>query len=399
MSGPIVSINRGKTKEQIEALSAVDDGKIFFATDGGIYISQGGAVVKKADVYDEEMESISASLNQLNEEHESINSKIPAAATSTNQLADKDWVNSSIASNTATFRGTFETVDDLPTDNVKDNDYAFIIAADDSGNPEYQRYKYSNGAWTFEYTLNNSSFTSDQWKAINSGITSDTLGTLINATALSDELAKYLPLTGGTLTGLLNAPKVETGTGGDSYFQSRRFRGEGNASTYYHAIDFGYAGHNQVDFYEYGGVWNFWKNTGADATSASSNLAASLQLGKLVERGNTLTYPGKSGTIALTSDIPTVPTKLSEFTDDVVSGNYLPIDGTAVKATADASGNVITDTYATKAELREVITDAEKVEEATAGILCGINERLDVLETSITAISAISDDEINTICV
>ena len=108
----------------------------------------------------------------------------------------------------------------------------------------------------------------------------------------------------------------------------------------------------------------------------------------------------------MTSDIPTVPTKLSEFTDDVVSGNYLPIDGTAVKATADASGNVITDTYATKTELREVITDvekvitdAEKVEEATAGILYGINERLDVLETSITAISAISDDEINTICV
>ena len=399
MSGPIVSINRGKTKEQIEALSAVDDGKIFFATDGGIYISQGGAVVKKADVYDEEMESISASLNQLNEEHESINSKIPAAATSTNQLADKDWVNSSIASNTATFRGTFETVDDLPTDNVKDNDYAFIIAADDSGNPEYQRYKYSNGAWTFEYTLNNSSFTSDQWKAINSGITSDTLGTLINATTLSDELAKYLPLTGGTLTGLLNAPKVETGTGGDSYFQSRRFRGEGNASTYYHAIDFGYAGHNQVDFYEYGGKYNFWQNQSAAKPTNESNIIASLQRGKLVEQGNTLTYPGKSGTIALTSDIPTVPTKLSEFTDDVVSGNYLSIDGTAVKATADAGGNVITNTYATKTELREVITDAEKVEEATAGILCGINERLDVLETSITAISAISDDEINTICV
>ena len=242
MSGPIVSINRGKTKEQIEALSAVDDGKIFFATDGGIYISQGGAVVKKADVYDEEMESISASLNQLNEEHESINSKIPAAATSENQLADKDWVNSSIASNTATFRGTFETVDNLPTDNVKDNDYAFIIAADDSGNPEYQRYKYSNGAWTFEYTLNNSSFTSDQWKAINSGITSDTLGTLIN---------------------------------------------------------------------------------------------------------------------------------------------------------------VITDTYATKTELREIITDAEKVEEATAGILCGIDERLDVITEAITDVSlgdieSSIDDEFNT---
>ena len=320
-----------------------------------------------------------------------INTKIPAAATSENQLADKDWVNSSIASNTATFRGTFETVDNLPTDNVKDNDYAFIIAADDSGNPEYQRYKYSNGAWTFEYTLNNSSFTSDQWKAINSGITSDTLGTLINATTLSEELAKYLPLTGGTLTGALNVPSISgvgsitldesgtinttgthininatyprfpniavaqtdiarpimlyspldgamnksdsmftyngnthilsvsnintnskstavainTGTNDNSYFQSRRFRGQGNASEYRHAIDFGYAGHDQVDFYEYGGKYNFWQNQSVTKPTNESNIIASLQRGKLVERGNTLTYPGKSGTIALTSDIPT----------------------------------------------------------------------------------------------
>ena len=52
----------------------------------------------------------------------------------------------------------------------------------------------------------------------------------------------------------LAANIIETGTGDNNYFQSRKFRGEGNAATYYHAVDFGFAGHNQVDFYEYGGL-------------------------------------------------------------------------------------------------------------------------------------------------
>ena len=160
---------------------------------------------------------------------------------------------------------------------------------------------------------------------------------------------------------MLNAPKVETGTNANSYFQSRKFRGQGNASEYRHAIDFGYAGHDQVDFYEYGGKYNFWQNQSATKPTNESNIIASLQRGKLVEQGNTLTYPGKSGTIALTSDIPTVPTKLSEFTDDVVSGNYLPIDGTAVKATADASGNAIADTYATKTYVDSALGDINTI--------------------------------------
>ena len=101
-----------------------------------------------------------------------VNSLIPSVASTTNQLADKEFVNSSIASSTATFRGTFETINDLPTSSVKKNDYAFVIAVS-NGNPEYQRYKYNGEAWAFEYTLNNSSFTSKQWAAITSGITTD----------------------------------------------------------------------------------------------------------------------------------------------------------------------------------------------------------------------------------
>ena len=143
-----------------------------------------------------------------------IQDKIPSAATSSNQLADKNWVNSSIASNTATFRGTFETVGDLPTDNVKDNDYAFVIATDDSGNPEYQRYKYSNNAWTFEYTLNNSSFTSDQWSAINSGITTSLVSKLSGiATGAQVNVLETVKVNGTALTVSDKAVNITVTTG------------------------------------------------------------------------------------------------------------------------------------------------------------------------------------------
>ena len=66
--------------------------------------------------------------------------------------------------------------------------------------------------------------------------------------------------TGDTMTGKLTVPQVETGAGNSNFFQCRKFRGEGDANTYYHAIDFGYKNHDQVDFHEYGGKWNFYKN-------------------------------------------------------------------------------------------------------------------------------------------
>lgn len=69
----------------------------------------------------------------------------------------------------------------------------------------------------------------------------------------------YLPLTGGTVTGGITASNFQTGTGADNYFQCRKFRGEGDANSYYHAIDFGYSGHDSVDFYEYDPNWNFYK--------------------------------------------------------------------------------------------------------------------------------------------
>ena len=149
------------------------------------------------------------------------------------EIASKDFVNSSIATNTANFIGTFANVTELESysGTVTNNDYAFVTnqvlstdyatfndldAVDkttltnfDYGwvengtkfdlyrfdiveqewvlrvqntdksavtlNTAYNRYKAtvsgSTTTWEYEYTLNNSSFTAQQWEAINSGIT------------------------------------------------------------------------------------------------------------------------------------------------------------------------------------------------------------------------------------
>ena len=94
-------------------------------------------------------------------------------------LATEDFVNSSISTNTATFKGTVDSVDALnQITDADENDYAFVVATDEAGNTQYNRYKFASGAWSFEYTLNNSSFTAEQWSAINSGITSDKITTM-----------------------------------------------------------------------------------------------------------------------------------------------------------------------------------------------------------------------------
>lgn len=130
-------------------------------------------------------------------QNQAIAELIPNAASFTNQLADKAFVNSSITTATSNFLGTYDIVDDLhltasdmsnhstvaaaiaseitfPVGYPTNNDYVFIeLSAEDAGGVgQYDRYKYTGSGWTFEYTLNNSSFTADQWAAINSTITS-----------------------------------------------------------------------------------------------------------------------------------------------------------------------------------------------------------------------------------
>lgn len=134
---------------------------------------------------------------------------IPNTATVDNQLADKNFVNSSISTATAEFRGTVVNLDDLNNLIADINDYAFYKHKDENGNTVFDRYKF-NDQWDYEYTLNNSSFTAEQWGAINSEITSSLVNTIKdNATALNNlsEVAKT-----GSYVDLIDKPIIPTKT-------------------------------------------------------------------------------------------------------------------------------------------------------------------------------------------
>ena len=129
--------------------------------------------------------TLQTQMTTVNNEIIDIKTVIPSDASASNQLADKQFVNSSIATNTANFIGTFSSVAELEgySGTVTNNDYAFVTSVDTAGNTIYNRYKYNGTSWVFEYTLNNSSFTADQWNAINSSITA-----ALTAQILTNEL-------------------------------------------------------------------------------------------------------------------------------------------------------------------------------------------------------------------
>lgn len=146
-----------------------------FGTDA--QVSNTPETARKSDVWNAIQkfvgDSDKAVKDALDSDIADINAKIPAQASAQNQLADKDFVNSSIATNTAYFIGTFNSVAELNayTGTKTNNDYAFVQSTDAAGNTIFKRYKWNGTAWLYEYELNNSSFTSEQWAAINSGAT------------------------------------------------------------------------------------------------------------------------------------------------------------------------------------------------------------------------------------
>lgn len=139
----------------------------------------------------------------------------------------------------------------------------------------------------------------------------------------SGATGNYLPLTGGTVTGGITATNFQTGTATANYFQSRKFRGEGDANSYYHAIDFGYSGHDSVDFYEYDPNWNFYKCL--TGTKSGAVLIGNIN-GNGWNGGARLTGAPTAPTAAVgtnTTQIATtefvqsaIPTNVSSFTND-----------------------------------------------------------------------------------
>lgn len=115
-----------------------------------------------------------------------INGKIPNEATASNQLADKDFVNSSINSVTAFYITRDAQGDQFATKAQLDatttfysgwvvrvptrNDYC-IVVADETHDNATTRYIYQN-QWEFQYVVNETALTAQQLAALNSWITS-----------------------------------------------------------------------------------------------------------------------------------------------------------------------------------------------------------------------------------
>ena len=150
---------------------------------------------------------------------------------------------------------------------------------------------------------------------------------------------------GDTMTGSLTAPSFQTGTASTNYFQCQKFRGQGDASSYYHAIDFGYASHNQVDFYEYGAIWNFRQCTSGTSSNAPivGTINANGWNGGAVLTGTPTAPTASAGTnttqIATTAFVTTADTSVlasaKSYTDTSISNSVLTKAGTAYDETKE----------------------------------------------------------------
>lgn len=136
-------------------------------------------------------------ISDIQDDVNAIKGKIPTAASSSNQLADKEYVNDGISTATATFINSYNLVKPVAngglglhvgdseadiaaalatvtaSHNPDNNDYAFVEIPTNDSTPtqieKVDRWKYNGTTWLREYTLNNSGFNSGQWDTINSG--------------------------------------------------------------------------------------------------------------------------------------------------------------------------------------------------------------------------------------
>lgn len=133
-------------------------------------------------------------------EIDDIEEVIPAQATAQNQLADKSFVNATIATNSANFRGNWATWNDVPTQaNLYPEDYAgnrtptnndYMVVDDGTGyGSEYDgswRFIYigtwetdGKNGWNPTYRIG-TAFTQEQQAAIDSGITKNMVDNYVN---------------------------------------------------------------------------------------------------------------------------------------------------------------------------------------------------------------------------
>ena len=179
----------------------------------------------------------------------------------------------------------------------------------------------------------------------------------LNSKADSSMLSAYLPLAGGACTGSVSAPNFQTGTGATNYFQCRKFRGEGDANTYYHAVDFGYSGHDSVDFYEYDPNWNFYKCTSGTKSSA-------------VLVGNINEYGWNGG--ARLSGTPTAPTATAGTNNTQIATTAFVQTAVSSKVSASSLATVATSGSYNDLTNKPTIPGAYTLPYATSSVLGGV---------------------------
>lgn len=226
------AINSGITSGDVTKLAALPtnaqlttllNGKQDVLTFDNVPTEGSSRPVKSGGVYsaiDDEKTARETADSSLSSAIEAILLLIPSAATSLNKLADKAFVNSSIATASATFRGTYNLVTNLSltvsathaqiatalagtVSDEDNNDYAFVQIPTADATPtqiaKTERYKYNGTIWEYEYDLNNSGYTAAQWAAINSGIT-EALVTKLSALPTNAELTSALGVLTSSIT-------------------------------------------------------------------------------------------------------------------------------------------------------------------------------------------------------
>lgn len=103
---------------------------------------------------------------------------IPAEASSSNKLADKQFVQNIVATNTAYFIGTFGSLDELKayTGEKSNNDFAYVKVMQTPATTfvdHYDRYRYraNDNVWVYEFSIDNPTFSAEQWDILNNGAT------------------------------------------------------------------------------------------------------------------------------------------------------------------------------------------------------------------------------------
>lgn len=165
---------------------------------------------------------------------EEIQALIPATANQNNPLADQGFVNSSIQTATAYFRGDWATWADVPSDpelypvdatgnhTPTTNDYMVVIA-DEQTNGGTWRYKYTGlwseqgkSGWQAEYQVNETPLTAAQLAALNSGVTAQAVSDIAtNKAAVANlQTSKQNKLTAGTGITIEGDTISATGGGG-----------------------------------------------------------------------------------------------------------------------------------------------------------------------------------------